>query len=761
MMKRILFILFVLTTYTASAQWTIINGNQRFAKGLGIPTKDTFNTYTLADTSQIVLRPQDSSLYVHYKGRWQKVGSGSSLTVDTSSLSNRINLKLDSLKRIKDTVYGYKNGVAYFQYKDSIGGGSGGVGTLQQVTDLGNTTTNAINIISNINNGVGVRDKIILKDNNATNTDSVYIQMITNYADGIGYNPYNRTEIRMDNGILQGGIVLDDVDGEIYVSDPISGILSSINQSGVRIVSGSESVLLQKNNLSFINGWFASPSGGIDITPIYPTVDNYFTHPHKIYTPLTVTGIYNDTLATLRNVRAGGGSGTTTDTSSLSNRINLKLDSLKRSSDSVYGYKNGTRYFQFKDSIGTNPAPSGYYGAFSDTLSQSVPNSTTAAPMYFRLTDTSNGVSMQGGNRIVFAHTGIYNIQFSVQLQNTDNQLQDVKIWLKKNGTDIVGSTGFVSVPNSHGSENGHTLPSWNFVLGMVAGDSLVWYWTATSTAVTIHKYPIGSNPTSPSTASTVLTVTQQAGIMAGTGITAINGLTSEAQTFAVDSSNSTFKITSTGSTHKFNIPNASASGVTRGLISNTDYTTFNSKLSASDTANMLTPYLRKIDTANLQSKTLAAYSFQANKTYVNATATANTFKDTTGSYTGTPTWTGGTAPTTMTNAVFYYTQVGKQVTLRITMIYTNTGATNTRVQIPLTSNIPTPATPSGYSSTTDIINFGSGYFGNNASTYVSGSVGNALTFLRGTATGAEIVIDRSSSGAGKYVWATISYFTN
>ena len=246
--------------------------------------------------------------------------------------------------------------------------------------------------------------------------------------------------------------------------------------------------------------------------------------------------------------------------------------------DSIIFFKNGDR-FAIKDSVGTNPPASGYYGAFSDTLTQSITSTTLAYPMFFRITDTSNGISVQGGNRIVFANTGIYNVQFSVQLQNTDNSLHDVRIWLKKNGTDIVGSTGFVSVPNSHGGGDGHILPSWNFVLGMVAGDSLVWYWTATSTQVTIQKYPIGSSPTTPSTASTVLTVTQQAGILAGTGITAINSLTGGAQTMVVDSSNSTFKITSTGTSHTFNIPNASTSGVTRGLLSNTDYTTFNGKV--------------------------------------------------------------------------------------------------------------------------------------------------------------------------------------
>lgn len=102
-------------------------------------------------------------------------------------------------------------------------------------------------------------------------------------------------------------------------------------------------------------------------------------------------------------------------------------------------------------------------------------------------------------------------------------------------------------------------------------------------------------------------------------GMTALNGLSGSVQTFSTDSSNSNFTIISSGTNHKFNIPNASASGVTRGLISNTQYTTFNNKVgftdttstiatktnlalkvNISDTSAMLSKYLRKSDTTSM-----------------------------------------------------------------------------------------------------------------------------------------------------------------
>ena len=225
--------------------------------------------------------------------------------------------------------------------------------------------------------------------------------------------------------------------------------------------------------------------------------------------------------------------------------------------------------------------PTGYYGAWQDDFTQTAPSSNTGVAMNFHTADIPpNGISIVNngsGNptRITFANTGIYNLQFSSQFQNADNQLHDVTIWLRLNGVDVDGSAGFISVPNSHGGTPGHIIGAWNYVISVVAGQYYELVWSTTDhTNVTMQYYPAGSPP--PAAASVILTITQQAGIMAGTGITALNALTGSAQTLVTGTTGTNFNIVSSGTTHTFNIPTASATN--RGLLSTTDWSTFNSK---------------------------------------------------------------------------------------------------------------------------------------------------------------------------------------
>ena len=294
-----------------------------------------------------------------------------------------------------------------------------------------------------------------------------------------------------------------------------------------------------------------------------------------------------------------------TDTASMLTPYLRKIDTTNKwvnnitrtaGKDSIIYYIGSNRY-AIKDSIGTNPAPVGYYGAWQDSTTQSAPSSNVGVAMIFRVKDLENQVRVvtNGTNlsRITFDNTGIYNLQFSSQFQNTNNQLQDVTIWLRKNGVDVPGSSGYISVPNSHGGVDGHIVVSWNYLLSIVGGEYYEIVWSTTlHTAVTMQYYAAGNPP--PSTASVIATVTQQSGIMAGTGITAINSLTKSVQRLVTGTSGTDFNISSSDSIHTFNLPTASATN--RGALSSANWSTFNGKIGAGDTASMLTNYINSVN---------------------------------------------------------------------------------------------------------------------------------------------------------------------
>jgi hypothetical protein len=164
-------------------------------------------------------------------------------------------------------------------------------------------------------------------------------------------------------------------------------------------------------------------------------------------------------------------------------------------------------YFNRLDNIlgqlGTLSVP---YGAFSSDQDQTAV-ANTATLMTLNTTDFANGVSI-ATSKITVATAGIYNLQFSTQFANTNSNVQDVYIWLRQNGVDIPGSTGFVSIPGSHGGTDGHSIVGWNYFLSMTAGQYIEIYWSVPNTAVFIQHLAASGTPTKPSTQSVVATMT-------------------------------------------------------------------------------------------------------------------------------------------------------------------------------------------------------------------------------------------------------------
>lgn len=172
------------------------------------------------------------------------------------------------------------------------------------------------------------------------------------------------------------------------------------------------------------------------------------------------------------------------------NRLDSILGQLRTGSGSIDG--SGVRF---------------PYGAFSDFTSQTT-TVNTATLVALNTTDFSNSVGLDVGSKIKVTTPGLYNLQFSVQVQNAGNAPYDVFIWLKQNGTDIVGSTGKVGLPaRKNPGDPFHDIKGWNYFLSMNANDYVQIYWSTTNVDVTIQTYAASGSPTKPSTASVVATM--------------------------------------------------------------------------------------------------------------------------------------------------------------------------------------------------------------------------------------------------------------
>jgi hypothetical protein len=163
------------------------------------------------------------------------------------------------------------------------------------------------------------------------------------------------------------------------------------------------------------------------------------------------------------------------------------------------------------------------------------------------------------------------------------------------------------------------------------------------------------------------------------------------------------------------------------------------------------------------QSTSLSAYSFRANNTNTTANGTDNTFKDIAEQvYSGSITWTATTAPSGATNHSYRWSQVGKLVTLRLTLIYANAGVSVTSVTCGLPPDCPVPEIPFGSTANGSALYNGSGTLatavvGDGMSPSVNGGISELKINSGGT--GYEIKIYRGSAGY-RSARAVIQYYS-
>ena len=80
--------------------------------------------------------------------------------------------------------------------------------------------------------------------------------------------------------------------------------------------------------------------------------------------------------------------------------------------------------------------------------------------MKFNIISGNKNITMVSQSQITFDRAGLYNIQFSAQMEKTDAGTDAVEIWLTKNGSPVANSATRLQIQGS----NEKDVAAWNWV---------------------------------------------------------------------------------------------------------------------------------------------------------------------------------------------------------------------------------------------------------------------------------------------------------
>lgn len=143
------------------------------------------------------------------------------------------------------------------------------------------------------------------------------------------------------------------------------------------------------------------------------------------------------------------------------------------------------------------------FGQFYDTTVQTAAAANTAYAITYNTTDLSYGVRLRSPStsEIEVDTEGVYNFQFSVQLDKTSGGTANFWIWPRINGTDVPNSASQVQIQGN----NSEIFTAANFMFDLKARDYLQFMWAVSDVSVQLQYFAAaGVVPAIPSIIVTV-----------------------------------------------------------------------------------------------------------------------------------------------------------------------------------------------------------------------------------------------------------------
>ncbi len=181
-------------------------------------------------------------------------------------------------------------------------------------------------------------------------------------------------------------------------------------------------------------------------------------------------------------------------------------------------------YFQQLESITPNQALSyraeDFYGSgvylttpkaqYTSVATQTAASTTDGYVVSFDAALYEDAVSLVSSSRITFATAGVYNIEYTLQVENpTSTRSEDVRVWLRRNGTtNIPLSAKTFGVPaHKGGALSSFAVAHTKVMVTVAAGDYIEVMWATTDTVVKLPTFAATTSPAVPTTPSAVVSV--------------------------------------------------------------------------------------------------------------------------------------------------------------------------------------------------------------------------------------------------------------
>jgi hypothetical protein len=143
------------------------------------------------------------------------------------------------------------------------------------------------------------------------------------------------------------------------------------------------------------------------------------------------------------------------------------------------------------------------FGYFYDTTTQTAAAINVAYGMTFNSVGFQRGVTIgTPTSRIYVDRPGIFNIEFSAQLDKISGGTAFIFIWLRVNGVDVPDSASQIRIQGN----NAEIVAAWNYLHEFNAGDYFEIMWSTDDTSCQI--LAAVASPPHPGIPSVILTVT-------------------------------------------------------------------------------------------------------------------------------------------------------------------------------------------------------------------------------------------------------------